>query len=117
MEEYLEGKKNISDLVKVYSLVNGDYGTYTVLKRFKDALRNVKDGYYKNPFFYYGIKNPDTELDIIEKYEVPKELVKKYHLNAKQQSAVKKAINTNSVFYLQGPPGTGKTQTISAITD
>lgn len=110
-------EKNISDY-DIFSLVSEVAGTKTIIKRFKNAIDNVKDGYYKNPFFYIAIKNPNQSLTkIILKNNIPQIITNKYKLNKKQKLAIHKAINTNSAFYLQGPPGTGKTQTISAISE
>ncbi len=114
--DYLTGKIVLNELL-AFSLISSDQGTARVVQRFRNALNNVNSGYYKNPYFYYGIRKPKETIKIIQSNNLDKEIINKYKLNKKQENAVIKAINTNSVFYLQGPPGTGKTQTISAITD
>ena len=105
---------NKLDEVEEFTFINKDEGTRALVNRFWHALRNVEQGYYKNPLFYLGVKDVE-KIEIILDNELDNEIIEKYKLNEKQKSAITKAINTDSVFYLQGPPGTGKTQTICAI--
>ena len=95
---------------------NKEKGTIAKINRYYNALLNLEQGYYKNPFFFEAIKNPE-DICIDEKRIIDSEILEKYHLNKKQILAVNKAINTNSICFIQGPPGTGKTQTICSITE
>lgn len=110
--------ENMSDIheIETFSFLSNDQGTKAVINRMWNALLNIEKGYYKNPFFYLGIKDVH-KLEIINVNKLTNEIQEKYKLNEKQYEAVTKAINTDSIFYLQGPPGTGKTQTICAISE
>ncbi len=93
-----------------------DKGTIAKINRYYNALLNLREGYYKNPYFFEAIKNPENII-INERKSINDEIYNKYRLNDKQFSAVNKAINTNSICFIQGPPGTGKTQTICSIAE
>lgn len=93
-----------------------DKGTIAKINRYYNALLNLRKGYYKNPYFFEAIKNPENII-INERKSINDEICNKYRLNDKQFSAVNKAINTNSICFIQGPPGTGKTQTICSIAE
>lgn len=93
-----------------------DKGTIAKINRYYNALLNLRQGYYKNPYFFEAIKNPEN-IFINEIKTINNEIRDKYHLNKKQICAVNKAINTNSICFIQGPPGTGKTQTICSIAE
>ena len=96
------------------SVVSKDFATYKKISRMWFALRQLNSGYYKNYYLYKAIKTP-TEISYSN--EIPQDVQNKYNLNTKQKEAVRKAINTNDIFYLQGPPGTGKTHTLCAISE
>lgn len=93
-----------------------DKGTIAKINRYYNALLNLRKGYYKNPYFFEAIKNPENII-INERKSIDNEICDKYRLNYKQFSAVNKAINTNSICFIQGPPGTGKTQTICSVAE
>lgn len=84
-------------------------------RRMYNALMQIRNGYYKNSNLFRSIITPSKIEDF--KKEIPLEIKRKYKLNKRQESAVKKSINFNDVFYLQGPPGTGKTQTLCATAE
>lgn len=96
------------------SVISKDFATYKKISRMWFALRQLNSGYYKNYYLYKAIKTP-TEISYSN--EIPQDVQNKYNLNTKQKEAVRKAINTNDIFYLQGPPGTGKTHTLCAISE
>ena len=96
------------------SVVSKDFATYKKISRMWFALRQLNSGYYKNYYLYKAIKTP-TEISYSN--EIPQDVQNKYNLNTKQKEVVRKAINTNDIFYLQGPPGTGKTHTLCAISE
>ncbi|MBR4486439.1 AAA family ATPase, partial [bacterium] len=93
-----------------------DTGTLAILNRYADGLDQIKFGYYKNPYLFYKLIEPE-KLIVENIKEVDSKLIKNYQLNNNQELAVKKGINIDNFFYLQGPPGTGKTQTICAIAN
>lgn len=115
LDNFINNKINLNQLFNI-TLEDNDVGTRAIVRRFKDALWNLENGYYKNPLFFKAIRKPQ-ELKITTNLEITNIILSKYNLNNKQKLAVTKAINSDSVFYLQGPPGTGKTQTISAIAE
>lgn len=96
------------------SVISKDFATYKKISRMWFALRQLNSGYYKNYYLYKAIKTP-TEISYSN--EIPQDVQNKYNLNTKQKEVVRKAINTNDIFYLQGPPGTGKTHTLCAISE
>ena len=93
-----------------------DTGTLAILNRYADGLEQIKSGYYKNPYLFANLIQPDNLRVQITK-EIDKTILNNYQLNQNQEDAVRKAINIDNFFYLQGPPGTGKTQTICAIAN
>ncbi|MBQ5492355.1 MAG: AAA family ATPase, partial [Mycoplasmataceae bacterium] len=93
-----------------------DTGTLAILNRYADGLEQIKSGYYKNPYLFANLIQPDSLRVKITK-EIDKTILNNYQLNQNQENAVRKAINIDNFFYLQGPPGTGKTQTICAIAN
>ncbi|MGY5139429.1 AAA domain-containing protein [Mycoplasmopsis gallinarum] len=98
-----------------------DIGFITKMNRFRNALFNVQDGYYRNPFIIHNLIEPEFIPDeLIEKSKnelLESGLIKKYRLNEKQQRSIEKMDAVRDIAYLQGPPGTGKTQVISAFVE
>ncbi|MBN3534673.1 AAA domain-containing protein [Mycoplasma procyoni] len=98
-----------------------DIGKIMKINRYKNALDNIVDGYYKNPYLLISIFNErkisNQSLKSAEKSLEESGVIKKHNLNERQALALKKAVATQDTFFLQGPPGTGKTQTISAIIE
>ena len=93
-----------------------DSGTLAILNRYTDGLEQIKSGYYKNPYLFYKLIEPEA-LTVNLTKEVNSKIINNYQLNDYQKLAVQKGINIDNFFYLQGPPGTGKTQTICAIAN
>ena len=100
--------------IEEISVASKDFATYKKISRMWFALKQLNSGYYKNYYLYKAIKTPTQISDF---NLIPQNVKSKYRLNEKQEKAVKKAINTNDIFYLQGPPGTGKTHTLCAISE
>ena len=100
--------------IEEISVASKDSATYKKIRRMRFALKRLNSGYYKNYYLYKAIKTPTQISDF---NLIPQNVKSKYRLNEKQEKAVKKAINTNDIFYLQGPPGTGKTHTLCAISE
>lgn len=98
-----------------------DIGFITKMNRFRNALFNVQDGYYRNPFIIHNLIEPEfIPYEQIEKSKnelLESGLIEKYKLNDKQQRSIEKMDAVRDIAYLQGPPGTGKTQVISAFVE
>ena len=95
------------------SLRKDYFGDKILLKRQKDALVNLWNGYVLNPFLATFLFSPKSKgrstVNHIEHFFSST-------LNDSQKEAVEKALSSNGLFLIQGPPGTGKTQVIAEIT-
>lgn len=90
-------------------------GDEIILKRQKDALDNLEEGYVLNPFlatFLFSPRSGGTGLSI----QMDDENFIDKSLNDSQKEAVRMALSSNGLFLIQGPPGTGKTQVIAEIS-
>lgn len=85
------------------------------IDRQEKALTSILCGYVKNPFLPTYLFSPETlAQSSVEEIKDPEWCLES--LNDRQKLAVKRALQSESIFLLQGPPGTGKTQVIAEIT-
>ena len=111
----------VSEIKKQINALEPKYLTYdnraekAKIDRQEKALNSILDGYVKNPFLPTYIFSPEalTQSTVTEEKD-PEWCLES--LNDRQKLAVKRALQSESIFLLQGPPGTGKTQVIAEIT-
>ena len=85
------------------------------IDRQEKALNSILGGYVKNPFLATYLFAPE-KLEPSSQEEIKDPTWCLESLNDRQKLAVKRALQSESIFLLQGPPGTGKTQVIAEIT-
>ncbi len=115
------GNDTIKDVKKELESTDVRYLTYdnraekTKIERQEKALRSFLGGYVKNPYLASYLFAPSTlagaSRPVLEEPEWCLE-----SLNDTQKLAVRRALESESIFLLQGPPGTGKTQVTAEIT-
>lgn len=116
-----DSNDKVKDLEKQIDAIDARYLTYdnraekAKIDRQEKALNSILGGYVKNPFLPSYLFAPEmlaqTARDETKEPEWCLE-----SLNDRQKLAVKRALQSESLFLLQGPPGTGKTQVIAEIT-
>ncbi|WP_324672699.1 AAA domain-containing protein [Mycoplasma sp. 888] len=107
--------------MKTYFCDFTDIGFKAIMSRYKFALRNTLQGYYKNPSIIHSLLKPseieaDT-LEIVSEAIKNSGIINKYKLNEKQIKAIQIMESARDIAYIQGPPGTGKTQVIASFID
>lgn len=85
------------------------------LDRQEKALSSVGQGFVRNPYLPSYLFAPET-LPPRQEASRPEPDWYLDGLNEEQKLAVRRALDSDSLFLLQGPPGTGKTQVIAEIT-
>lgn len=108
--------KSLSPFMRSGLKLNRDFtGEETVLRRQKEALGNLEEGYVLNPFLATFLFSPRSEGRSTFVQMSDDDFINK-SLNDSQKEAVQMALSSNGLFLIQGPPGTGKTQVIAEIS-
>ncbi len=111
----------VKDLEKQIEIIDANYLTYdnraekAKIERQEKALNSILGGYVKNPFLPTYLFSPETLAQTVRDTAKEPEWCLE-SLNDRQKLAVRRALESESLFLLQGPPGTGKTQVIAEIT-
>lgn len=109
-----EIEKQIEEIAPKY-LTYDNRAEKAKIDRQEKALTSILGGYVKNPFLPTYLFSPETlAQSSVEEIKDPEWCLES--LNDRQKLAVKRALQSESIFLLQGPPGTGKTQVIAEIT-
>lgn len=109
-----EIEKHIEEIAPRY-LTYDNRAEKAKIDRQEKALTSILGGYVKNPFLPTYLFSPETlAQSSVEEIKDPEWCLES--LNDRQKLAVKRALQSESIFLLQGPPGTGKTQVIAEIT-
>lgn len=109
-----EIEKQIEEIAPRY-LTYDNRAEKAKIDRQEKALTSILGGYVKNPFLPTYLFSPETlAQSSVEEIKDPEWCLES--LNDRQKLAVKRALQSESIFLLQGPPGTGKTQVIAEIT-
>lgn len=109
-----EIEKQIEEIAPRY-LTYDNRAEKAKIDRQEKALTSIRGGYVKNPFLPTYLFSPETlAQSSVEEIKDPEWCLES--LNDRQKLAVKRALQSESIFLLQGPPGTGKTQVIAEIT-
>ena len=109
-----EIEKQIEEIAPRY-LTYDNRAEKAKIDRQEKALTSIRGGYVKNPFLPTYLFSPETLVQSsVEEIKDPEWCLES--LNDRQKLAVKRALQSESIFLLQGPPGTGKTQVIAEIT-
>lgn len=98
-----------------------DIGFKAVMDRYKFAIKNVLQGFYKNPSIIHNLIEPrkiEENTYLNSKNKIKRlNIADKYNLNKNQIKAITTMDASRDIAYIQGPPGTGKTQVISSFID
>lgn len=106
-----EIEKQIEEIAPRY-LTYDNRAEKAKIDRQEKALTSILGGYVKNPFLPTYLFSPETlAQSSVEEIKDPEWCLES--LNDRQKLAVKRALQSESIFLLQGPPGTGKTQVYS----
>ncbi|MGN1061875.1 MAG: AAA domain-containing protein, partial [Candidatus Scatosoma sp.] len=113
-DKVAEIKKQIDALEPKY-LTYDNRAEKAKIDRQEKALTSILGGYVKNPFLPTYLFSPEALAhSTVTEDKDPEWCLES--LNDRQKLAVKRALQSESIFLLQGPPGTGKTQVIAEIT-
>ncbi len=108
--------KSLSPFMRAGLKLNRDFtGEEMILRRQKEALDNLEEGYVLNPFLATFLFSPRSEGRSTFVQMSDDDFINK-SLNDSQKEAVQMALSSNGLFLIQGPPGTGKTQVIAEIS-
>ena len=113
-DKVTEIKKQIEEIEPKY-LTYDNRAEKAKIDRQEKALTSILGGYVKNPFLpTYLFSSEALAQSTVTEGKDPEWCLES--LNDRQKLAVKRALQSESIFLLQGPPGTGKTQVIAEIT-